>query len=58
VVRNGKPELATIDEAYLKESIVKPAASIVDGYQPIMPVEDDLSPDEVSALVQFIKELK
>ncbi|WP_183360135.1 cytochrome c oxidase subunit II [Geomonas limicola] len=58
VVRNGKPEMVTIDEPYLKESILKPAAAVVDGYQPIMPVEDDLSPDEVSALVQFIKELK
>jgi cytochrome c oxidase subunit II len=58
VVRNGKPETLTIDEAYLKESIVKPAAAVVEGFPPVMPVEDDLSADEVAALVQYIKELK
>jgi cytochrome c oxidase subunit 2 len=58
VLKNGKPEVVTIDEAYLKESILKPGAAVVEGFQPIMPEEDDLSEPELNALVQYIKELK
>jgi cytochrome c oxidase subunit II len=58
VVRSGKPAEVVADDAYLKESILKPTAAIVEGYQPIMPASDDLPEAEVTALVQYIKELK
>jgi cytochrome c oxidase subunit II len=58
VTRDGKPAEALIDEAYLKESILKPSAAVVEGFQPIMPPSDDLKEAEVTALVQYIKELK
>jgi len=58
VLKNGKPEVVSIDEVYLKESIVKPGAAVVEGYQPIMPDADDLPEAELNALVQYIKELK
>ena len=58
VTRGGKPMEVLVDEAYLRESIQKPTAAIVEGFQPIMPVQDDLSEAEVAALVQYIKELK
>jgi cytochrome c oxidase subunit 2 len=50
----------TADEAYLKESILLPAAKIVKGYQNIMPAsfKDTLSDQQLSDLIAFIKSLK
>ena len=47
---------ATADENYLRESIVVPAAKIVEGYQPIMPPMP-LTDREVDGLIEFIKGL-
>jgi cytochrome c oxidase subunit 2 len=55
VTRGGKPMEVLVDEAYLRESIQKPTAAIVEGFQPIMPVQDDLSGAELTALVQYLK---
>lgn len=47
------------DEAYLRESIVNPAAKVVAGFRPIMPVfHNTLSQQQLSALVEYIKGLK
>ncbi len=46
-----------VDEAYLRESITRPGARIVKGYQPIMPAQP-LSPTEVAQLVDYIKTIK
>jgi cytochrome c oxidase subunit II len=46
------------DEDYLRESIVKPDAKIVAGYQPIMPTfQGQLSEEELIELIAFIKGL-
>jgi cytochrome c oxidase subunit 2 len=46
------------DEAYIRESIVNPAAKIVAGYQPIMPTFQGLVTEEgVLQLVEYIKSL-
>jgi cytochrome c oxidase subunit 2 len=58
VQRGGKVMNVTADEAYLKESILQPAATIVDGFAPIMPPNPDLSAEQVEALVEFIETLK
>ena len=58
VLVEGKPVTITVDDAYLAESIVKPAAKIVEGFPPIMPNYPDLSPEDVKALVEFIEEGK
>ncbi len=47
----------TVDDAYITQSIREPAASIVDGYAPVMPPYP-LSDDEVANLIAFIKTLK
>jgi cytochrome c oxidase subunit 2 len=48
------------DEAYLKESILLPAAKIVKGFQNIMPptYKDTLSDQQVTDLIAYIKTLK
>jgi cytochrome c oxidase subunit 2 len=49
----------TIDENYLRESILNPQASIVAGYQPVMPTYQGLLNDkQVDALIAYIKSLK
>ena len=46
------------DAAYIRESILDPAAKVVDGYQPLMPVfRDRVSEPEVVELVEYIKTL-
>lgn len=58
----GKSETMTdgtavkVDDTYLRESIANPKARIVKGFPPIMP-EQQLSPAELAALVDYIKQL-
>jgi len=50
----------TVDENYLRESILAPNAKVVKGYPAgVMPTyQGQLSEDELSALIEYIKELK
>ncbi|HOK48412.1 MAG TPA: cytochrome c, partial [Bryobacteraceae bacterium] len=53
-LQDGSTVLA--DENYIRESILRPQAKIVAGYQPIMPTfEGMLREREINALVEFIK---
>jgi len=45
----------TVDEAYLKESIIDPNAKIVKGFPSVMPAFKTLSDEELQALIAFIK---
>jgi cytochrome c oxidase subunit II len=46
------------DETYLRESIVRPDAKIVEGYRPIMPsFQGQISEEELVKLIAFIKAL-
>lgn len=48
-----------VDEAYVKESILDPAAKVVKGFQPVMPVfRGQLDDKQVEALVAFIKDVR
>ncbi len=50
---------ATADEAYIRESILNPAAKIVAGYQPIMPTyRGQLSEEEIIQLIRYVQSLK
>ena len=49
----------TIDEGYLRESILVPGAKIVAGYPPSMPpYQGQLNDVQVEGLVEYIKSLK
>jgi len=51
-------ETVKADEAYIRESILQPAAKVVAGYQPIMPTFQGLVTEEgVSQLVEYVKSL-
>jgi cytochrome c oxidase subunit 2 len=48
----------TVDEGYLRESIINSQAKIVKGYQPLMPAFQGLvSEDNLVALVEYVKSL-
>jgi cytochrome c oxidase subunit 2 len=52
-------DVVTADESYLRESIVNPAAKIVEGYQPIMPTyQGQVSEDMLLQLIAYIQSLK
>ena len=47
----------TVDDAYLRESILHPDAKIVDGYDDLMP-EPTLTDQEVDEIIQYLKTIK
>jgi cytochrome c oxidase subunit 2 len=60
----GKPQQledgrsVTVDENYIRESIVAPSAKVVSGFKPIMPTFQGLvSEEQITALVAYIKSL-
>ncbi len=52
-------QIVTADDNYLRESILKPEAQVVYGYQPIMPTfKGIVSEEQVLQLLAYIKSLK
>jgi cytochrome c oxidase subunit 2 len=52
-------QTATVDEAYVREAILNPAARIREGYQPIMPTFQGLVTEEqLLELVEYVKSLQ
>jgi cytochrome c oxidase subunit 2 len=50
---------ATVDENYIRESLLQPNAKVVAGYQPLMPsFAGQLSDDDINAIIEFIKSVK
>jgi len=50
--------IAIADEAYIRDSILKPRAKITAGYEPLMPsYEGKIREDELIAVVAYIKSL-
>ena len=46
------------DREYIRESILDPAAKVVRGYKPVMPVfRGQLSPEQVAQLVEYVRSL-
>jgi len=56
-LQNG--ETVTVDEAYVRESILQPAAKITAGFQPIMPTFQGLvSEEQLLELIEYVKSLQ
>ena len=58
VITKGAERTIMVDDAYLRKSIRDPHADVVKGFQPIMPQFSDLTDDEVTALVEYLEEIK
>ncbi|HYS09812.1 MAG TPA: cytochrome c oxidase subunit II [Myxococcales bacterium] len=51
--------VVVVDEAYMTESMMEPAAKIVEGFQPVMPsFQGKMTAPETAAVVEFIKSLQ
>ena len=51
--------MVTVDESYVRESILNPQAKLVAGYQPLMPTFQGLVNEEsVMALIEYVKSLQ
>jgi cytochrome c oxidase subunit 2 len=52
--------MVRVDEQYIRESILRPRAKVVEGWEPIMPAFDKekISEEEMIALIAYIKSLK
>ena len=49
----------TVDENYIRKSILEPQAQVVDGFQPVMPTYQGVLKDaEIDALVAYLKTIK
>lgn len=57
VLTAGREREITVNEEYLKRSILEPQADIVKGYQPIMP-KLQVSEDEVKVIIDYLKVMK
>jgi cytochrome c oxidase subunit 2 len=58
VVTDGVVREITVDEDYIRKSILEPNADLVEGYQALMPAQGDLLTDEeIEAIIEVIKEL-
>lgn len=57
VRKNNALVTLTADEAYLRESIKSPAATVVEGYQAIMPQFPAITDAELAAMVSALKEM-
>ncbi|MBI4913927.1 MAG: cytochrome c oxidase subunit II [Acidobacteria bacterium] len=53
----GAPRTVTVDEAYLRDAILRPREAIVQGYPPAMPPVP-MAPAELAEVVDYLKTLK
>ena len=52
-------ETVTVDENYIRESIMEPMAKVRAGYKPVMPTyKGQLKDEEIAAIIAYIKSLK
>lgn len=51
-------ETISVDENYVRESIINPKAKIVAGYQPVMPsYKGQLSDDDIASVIEYLKSI-
>lgn len=52
-------QVVTVDESYIRESILNPQAKLVAGYQPLMPTfQGVVSEESVMALIEYVRSLQ
>jgi cytochrome c oxidase subunit 2 len=52
-------QVATVDDAYIRESVLSPNVKVAAGFQPVMPTFQGLvSEEQLLALIEYIKSLK
>ena len=57
IVIGKKREEVVVDDAYLREAIVKPGAKIAAGYEDTMPPYTDFTKEQMDSIIDYIKDL-
>jgi len=55
VIVDGKEKEVTVDDEYLRRSITNPSAEIVKGQEDSMPEPDEMTPEQLNEIVEFLK---
>jgi cytochrome c oxidase subunit II len=59
VIHNGQERQITVDEAFIKQTLLHPEIDRVKGFPPIMPSQQgQLTDKEIEEIIEYIKELK
>jgi len=58
VITDNAIRQITVDEAYIKKSIVDPMADITENYPPVMIIQPNLTDEDIDNMVELIKQLK
>lgn len=60
VITNGKERVITVDEEYIRRSILDPNADVVKGFVKgqMINYKDQLSEDEITALIEYIRTIQ
>ena len=59
VIHNGQERQITVDEAFIKQTLLHPELDRVKGFPPIMPSQQgQLTDKEIEEIIEYIKELK
>ncbi len=59
VIRDGKEREIVVDEAFIKQTLIKPELDRVKGFPPIMPSQQgQLTEKEMDEIIEYIKSLK
>jgi cytochrome c oxidase subunit 2 len=60
VTQNGKPGILTVDDAYVRQSILEPQAAIVQGYEqvPMANFSGMLTKEQIERLMAYLKTLE
>ncbi len=59
VIRDGTDRVITVDEAFIKQTLLHPEIDRVKGFPPIMPSQQgQLTDEEISTIIGYLKSLK
>jgi cytochrome c oxidase subunit 2 len=58
VLTNNVLRQISVDEEYLRKSIVEPMADITEGYPPVMITQPNISDEDIETMIELIKDMK
>ena len=58
VLTNNVLRQISVDEEYIRKSIVEPMADITEGYPPVMITQSNISDEDIEAMIELIKDMK
>ena len=57
VIKDGKEVEVVEDEAHITSSILEPGLDKVKGFEAVMPVPEEMTPQDLKAIIEYLKDL-